>query len=125
MGYDTEMPIAVEFGLSYQSQGFYKKIFAFADAHEATTGVQLSLVMRCSFFMVPMPMPFPRVPQTQKFWTILSGTVEYEEPHGSSESFGKELVFEARQMGVKPGTSRTCHGGRIQYNLNDLNTTNE
>jgi hypothetical protein len=58
------------------------------------------------------------------------GTVEYEEPHGSSEGFGKEFVFEARQVGMESGTllifrlqdvksrynienhtSRTCHGG--------------
>jgi hypothetical protein len=57
------------------------------------------------------------------------GTVEYEEPHRSSESFGKEFVLEARQVGMKPRTlsysltqsaeskynirnrtGRTCHG---------------
>ena len=82
--------------------------------------------------MVPMPMPFPWMPQTlnaalsepvpanetgntpkvldhllckgcqpgvyTKFKDRLNGpgTVEYEKPHRSSESFRKEFVFEAR-----------------------------
>jgi len=45
--------------------------------------------------MVLVSMSFPGMLQTQKFWPILSGTIEYEEPHGSAEGFSEKLVFEA------------------------------
>jgi len=71
-------------------------------------------------------MSLPWMFQTQKFGAVLSGTVEYEKPHSSSESFGEKLVFEAGQMRMKSRTSsRAHHGGDDSRSLRrELGVTN-
>lgn len=50
----------------------------------------------------------------QEFTTVLSHTVEDEEPHGGTEGFRQEVVTGPREMGVEAVAAKvraSCHGG--------------
>ena len=80
-----------------------------ADAHEVITGVQLRSVMWCSFFMVPMPVPFPWMPQTLN--DALSVLVS-ETKIASVPKVLDHPLCEGRQSGRIPNSKaeRTWHG---------------